>query len=46
MNTVNTTYNSTADMIKKLQDLKGKTKLNFYENIGNYYDEMTIENLG
>ena len=27
---VNTKYNSTEDMINKLQQLKGKTKLNFY----------------
>ena len=29
---VNTDYNSTEDMINKLQELKGKTKLNFYIN--------------
>ena len=28
---VNTTYNSTEDMIIKLQSLKGKTKLKFYK---------------
>ena len=33
MNMVNTEYNSTEDMIKKLQELKGKTKLKFYEKI-------------
>ena len=38
MNMVNTTYNSTEDMINKLQELKGKTKLKFYKNISNYYD--------
>ena len=38
----NTTYNSTEDMINKLQSLRGKMKLNFYKNIGNYYDEMNI----
>ena len=27
MNMVNTNYNSTEDMINKLQELKGKTKL-------------------
>ena len=37
MNLVKTTYNSTKDMINKLQELKGKTKLNFYKNISNYY---------
>ena len=40
MNMVNTTYNSTEDMINKLQKLKGKTKLKFYRNVSNYYDEM------
>ena len=29
MNMFNTKYNSTKDMIIKLQQLKGKTKLNF-----------------
>ena len=37
---VNTTYNSTEDMIDKLQQLEGKTKLKFYKNISNYYNEM------
>ena len=37
---VNTTYNSSKVMIVKLQQLKGKAKLNFYENIGDYDDEM------
>ena len=32
--------NTTEDMINKLQSLKGKTKLKFYKNINNYYDEM------
>ena len=40
MNMVNTKYISTEDMINKLQQLKGKTKLNFYKNISNYYKEM------
>ena len=40
MNMVNTTYNSTEDMINKLQLLKGKTKLEFYKNISNKYKEM------
>ena len=39
---VNTKYISTEDMINKLQDLKGKTKLKFYKNISNYYDNMNI----
>ena len=30
-------------MINKLQSLKGKTKLNFQQNLGNYYDEKNIE---
>ena len=29
-------------MIDKLQQLEGKTKLKFYKNISNYYDNMTI----
>ena len=41
---VNTNYNSIEDMIDKLQSLKGKTKLKFYKNIGNYYIEMKNRN--
>ena len=44
MNMVNTNSNTTEDMIKKLQELKGKTKLKFYENISNYYIEMKNKN--
>ena len=44
MNMNNTTYNSTEDMINKLQELKGKTKLKFYKNISNYYIEMKNKN--
>ena len=44
INMVNTTYNSTEDMINKLQSLKGKTKLKFYKNISNYYIEMKNKN--
>ena len=40
MNMVNTTYKSTEDMINKLQQLKGKTKLKLYKNISNYYTEL------
>ena len=40
MNMVNTNYNSTEDMIHKLQELKVKTKLKFCKNINNYYTEM------
>ena len=39
---VNTTYNSTQDMIIKLQQLKDKTKLEFHQNISIYYDEINI----
>ena len=31
-------------MINKVQNLRGKTKLKFYKNISNYYDERNIEN--
>ena len=41
---VNTTYNSSEDMINKLQSLKGKTKLKFYKNISDYYIEMKNRN--
>ena len=41
---VNTNYNSTEDMINKLQSLKGKTNLKFYKNISNYYIEMKHKN--
>ena len=44
INMVNTNYNSTEDMNKKLQQLKGKTKLKFYKNISNYYVEMKNKN--
>ena len=37
---VNTNYNTTEDMINKLQNLKSKTKLKFYKNLHNYYTEM------
>ena len=36
MNMVHTNYNTTEDMINKLQSLKCKTNLKFYENINNY----------
>ena len=41
---INTTYNSTKDMIDKSQQLKGKTKFKFYKNINNYYTEMKNKN--
>ena len=44
INMVTTTYNKTEDMINKLQELKGKTKLKFYKNISNYYIEMKNKN--
>ena len=44
INMVNTTYNSTEDMIDKLQSLKGKTKLKFFKNVSNYYTEMKNKN--
>ena len=37
---VNTKYNTLEDMINKIQQLKGETKLKFYKNISNYYDEL------
>ena len=39
---VNTTYNSTHDIINKLQSLEGKTKLKLYQNISNFCDELNI----
>ena len=44
INMVNATYNSTGDMIDKLQQLNGKTKLKFYKNINIYYTEMKNKN--
>ena len=44
INMVNTNYNSTEDMINKLQSLKGKIKLKFYKNISNYYIDMKNKN--
>ena len=44
MNMVKTKYNSTEDMIEKLLQLKGKTKLKFYKNINIYYNEMKNKN--
>ena len=43
---VNTTDNSTQDMINKLQRLKGKTEVKFYQKIGSYYVEMEIKRQG
>ena len=36
----NNTFYSTEDIINRLQELKGKTKLKFYRSINIYYDEM------
>ena len=44
MNMVNTKYNTIEDMINKLQELKGKTKLKFYKSISTYYIEMKNKN--
>ena len=44
INMVNNTYNSSKDMINRLQSLRGKTKLKFYKNISNYYIEMKHKN--
>ena len=41
---VSTNYNSTEDMINKLQQLKRKTKLKIYKNIKNFYTEMKNKN--
>ena len=40
MNMVNTRYNTTEDMIDILQQLEGRTKLQFYKSLSNFYDEM------
>ena len=44
MNMVNTTFNSTEDMINKFQNLRGKTMLKFQKNPSNFYDEKHIRN--
>ena len=41
---VNTAYNTSDDMIDKLRELKGKTRLKFYKNMSNYYIEMKNKN--
>ena len=43
MNMIITTYNTTEDMINNLQSLKGKTKLKFYKNKSNYYENLNIK---
>ena len=44
MNMVKTSYNTTEDIFKKIQELEGETKLKFYNNISNYYHEMGNKN--
>ena len=44
MNRINTTYDTIEDMINKKQCLKGKTKLKFYKNVSDYYDEKNSRN--
>ena len=39
---ISTSYISSDDMIKKLQSLKGKTKLKFYQKLSNYFDQRNI----
>ena len=41
---VNTTYNSSEDMIFNKQSLKRRRKLNFYKNLSTCYDEMNNRN--
>ena len=41
---VNTNYNTIEDMINKLQQLEGKTKLKFCKKINKYYNEMKNNN--
>ena len=43
MNLINTKYNTIEDMVNKLQEFKGKTKVKFLKNISNYYDNMDIK---
>ena len=43
MNMINTTYNSTEDMVNKLQEIKSKTKLKFYKYRSKYYNNMNIK---
>ena len=44
MNMVNTNFNTTEEMIIKLQSLKVKPKLKFHKNISNYFNEMKDRN--
>ena len=41
---VNTKNSSPEDMVKKLQQLKGKPKLKLSKNISIYYNEMKTKN--
>ena len=38
----NTTYDSTEDVISKLQQFKGKTKLKYEKNMSKYYNILNI----
>ena len=42
MNMVNTTYKSTEDLIDRVQQIKGTTKIKFYKSLSIYYDNMNI----
>ena len=44
MTRVNTTFNSTEEMINKLQEVKCKTKLKVYKIISSYYNEIKNTN--
>ena len=35
-------YNTTQNMIKRLQQVKGKTKIKFRQIVNGFYDEMNI----
>ena len=43
LNLVNTKYNSTEDVINKLQELKGEPKKIFFKNLSNYHDNLNIK---
>ena len=44
MDMVNTSNNTSEDKINKLQQFKGKTKLKFFKNLSNYYNETKHRN--
>ena len=39
----NFNHDSTQDMVKKLQSLKGRTKMKLHQIISNYDDELTCK---